>query len=67
MCDIQIHVQCHGQYSEVIVDDRESAELFVEELVGKALQEVFETVIIDGVIIREPLEETNDAGRSDRT
>jgi hypothetical protein len=51
MWDMRIHVQCHGHSTEVIMSDLESTELFVEELVGLLLQEVFDVVVINGVTI----------------
>ena len=49
MWDIRIRIRCYGRYSEIILDDLESAELFLEQLVGLPFKEIFEVVIIDTV------------------
>ncbi|HET9918941.1 MAG TPA: hypothetical protein VFQ30_03795 [Ktedonobacteraceae bacterium] len=64
--NITIRLQCHGHYSEVIMDDLEDAALFLEQLIGLLLQEIFEIVIIDGVVIqRAPFEAIEDTSLPD--
>jgi hypothetical protein len=51
MWNIRIRIRCYGFHSEVILDDLEGAELFLEQLVGLQFQEVLEAVIIDEVTV----------------
>lgn len=51
MCDITIHIQCVGKYSEVLPDRPEETELVVEEVVSQALLEIFDTVLVDAVTV----------------
>lgn len=51
MCIIQVRVQCSDRFSEVFVGDTEHTELTIESIVGTALLEVFDTVLVDDVTI----------------
>lgn len=54
MCTIQICVQCPDKFLEVVPDELENAELAVEDLVSRALVELFGTVLVEDVTIRFP-------------
>ena len=49
MCVIHISVRCSEKFSELLVGDERNAELTVESVIGTALLELFETVVVDGV------------------
>jgi hypothetical protein len=49
MCVIHISVQCSEKFSELLVGDVRDAELTVESIVGTALLELFDTVVVDDV------------------
>ena len=49
MCVIHISVQCSEKFSELLVGDVRDAELTVESIVGTALLEIFDTVVVDDV------------------
>lgn len=51
MWHIRIAIDGHGHHSELIGDDPEIAELFVEQQVGLLLQEIFEMVVIKAVSV----------------
>ncbi len=53
MCKLQIYVQCHDRYFEVLSDEVRSAELAVEEAVGHVLLDLFDegSVEVDDVTI----------------
>ena len=48
---IEIDVRCADQFSEVLPDELEHAELMVEDLVGQILLDLFEEVNVDEVTI----------------
>jgi hypothetical protein len=54
MSKLQIYVLCHDKFFEVLPDDVESAELAVEDAVGRLLLDLFDegTVEVDDVTIR---------------
>jgi hypothetical protein len=47
MCILQIRVQCYARFFEVISDEKEQAEFFVEEVVGHALADLFNEPMVD--------------------
>jgi len=51
MCTIQICVHCPEQESEILFDEVETAELAIEDLISRALLELFGTVYVEGVTI----------------
>ncbi len=51
MCIIHVRVQCSDRFSEVLVGDTEHTELTIESIVGTALLEVFDTVLVDDVTV----------------
>lgn len=51
MCTIQICVHCPEQESEILFDEVETAELAIEDLISRALLELFGTVFVEGVTI----------------
>ena len=62
MCIIHVRVNCSDRFSEVLVDDAEGTELTIESLVGTALLEVFDTVLVENVTVQQS-SERNDGGR----
>ena len=59
MCVIHMRVQCSDTFSEVLVGDVEYTELTIESIVGTALLEVFDTVLVENVTV-QPFPEGND-------
>ena len=51
MCIIHMRVQCSDTFSELLVGDVEHTELTIESIVGTALLEVFDTVLIENVTV----------------
>jgi hypothetical protein len=51
MCIIHVRVQCSDRFSEVLMGDTEHTELTIESIVGTALLEVFDTVLVDNVTV----------------
>jgi hypothetical protein len=49
VCVIHISVRCSDNFSELLVDNVQDAELTVESIVGTALLEVFDMVHVEGV------------------
>ena len=54
MCDIQIKVHCPTSFSEVLPSEPELTELLVEDIIGQALLELFDTVFVENVSISRP-------------
>jgi hypothetical protein len=59
MCIVYIRVQCSDTFSEVFADEAEQTELTIESIVGAALLEVFDTVLVDNVTVHRPQERNN--------
>lgn len=59
MCIVHLRVQCSDTFSELLVDDVEHNELTIESIVGIALLEVFDTVLVENVTVH-PSTERND-------
>lgn len=53
MCTVHLRVQCSDRFSEVIVSDVEQTELTIESIVGTALLEVFDTVLVENVTVHD--------------
>ena len=51
MCTLQMSMQCYNRFFEIALDEREKAELFVEEMVGHVLLDLFGEGIVDDVTI----------------
>ena len=51
MCILHMRVQCSDSFSELLVGDVEHAELAIESIVGIALLEFFETVLVENVTV----------------
>ena len=51
MCIVHVRVQCSDTFSEVLVDDEEYTELTIESIVGTALLEVFDTVLVENITV----------------
>lgn len=51
MCTIHMRVQCSERFSEVLAGDVVDTELAIESIVGTALLEVFETVLVENVTV----------------
>ncbi len=52
MCNLQIYVQCHDKFFEVLPDEVENTELMVEHIVSHVLLDLFGEVTVDDVTIR---------------
>ena len=52
MCILQISMQCYDRFFEIALDERENAELFVEDMVSHVLLDLFGEGIVDDVTIQ---------------
>jgi hypothetical protein len=57
-----MRVQCSDTFSEVLVDDVEHTELTIESIVGTALLEVFDTVLVENVTVHHSRERNDGDG-----
>ena len=62
MCTIHMRVQCSDRFSELLVDDVEHTELTIESILGTALLEVFDAVIVENVTVHSSPERNNEDG-----
>lgn len=62
MCVVHMRVQCSDRFSEMIVDDVEHTELTIESILGTALLEVFDTVLVENVTVHQSLERNDEDG-----
>ena len=62
MCIVHMRVQCSDTFSELLVGDVEYAELAIESIVGIALLEVFDTVLVENVTVHQSSECNNGDG-----
>ena len=53
MCTIHMRVRCSDKYSELFVGDVEYTELTIENIVGIALLEVFDTVQVENITVQK--------------
>ncbi len=51
MCILQIYVQCHDRFFEVLPEEQEGAEATVEDAISQALLDLFGEVSVDDVTI----------------
>ncbi len=65
MCVVHMRVKCSDKFSEVIVDDVEQTELTIESILGTALLEVFDTVLVENVTVHQSLERNDEDGESE--
>jgi len=56
MCVVHVRIQCSDRFSEVIVDDVEQTEMTIESILGTALLEVFDTVLVENVTVQQSSE-----------
>lgn len=52
MCKLQISMQCYDKFFEIAPDEKENAELFVEDMVCHVLLDLFGEGIVDDVTIQ---------------
>ncbi len=62
MCIVHMRVHCSDTFSELLVGDVEYAELTIESIVGIALLEVFDTVLVENVTVHHSSECSNGDG-----
>ena len=60
MCVIHMRVHCSDAFSELLVGDVQHTELTVESVVGTALLEIFDTVLVENVIVQDSGERGED-------
>lgn len=60
MCVIHMRVHCSDAFSELLVGDVQHTELTVESVVGTALLEIFDTVLVENVIVQDSGERGGD-------
>ena len=63
MCVVHMRVQCSERFSEVLVDDLEHTELIIESILGTALLELFDAVVVENVIVNPAPEDDDGCGR----
>ena len=56
MCIVHMRVQCSDRFTELLVDNVEDTELTIESIVGTALLEVFDTVLVENVTVQHSSE-----------
>jgi len=57
-----MRVQCSDRFSEVLVDDVEHTELTIESILGTALLEVFDAVVVENVTVHPSSEDNDEDG-----
>jgi hypothetical protein len=62
MCIVHMRVQCSDRFTELLVDNVEDTELTIESIVGTALLEVFDTVLVENVTVLHSPERNNGDG-----
>ena len=62
MCVVHMRVQCSERFSEVLVDDLEHTELIIESILGTALLELFDAVVVENVIVNPAPEDDDGIG-----
>lgn len=64
MCIVHMRVKCSDRFTELLVDNVEDTELTIESIVGTALLEVFDTVLVENVTVQHsPEREDGDGER----
>jgi len=56
MRTVHLRIRCSEPLSKALAGDVEKAELIIESLVSTALLEVFDTVLVDSVMVQQPEE-----------
>ncbi len=51
MCILQIYVQCHDRFFEVLPEEQEGTEATIEDAISQVLLDLFGEVSVDDVII----------------
>jgi hypothetical protein len=62
MCTIHMRVRCSDRFTELLVDNVEDTELTIESIVGTALLEVFDTVLVENVTVQHSPERNGGDG-----
>jgi hypothetical protein len=62
MCIIHMRVQCSDRFSEVLGDNTEHTELTIESILGTALLEIFDTVLVENVTVLHTTERDDEDG-----
>ena len=62
MCVVHMRVQCSERFSELLVDDVEHTELIIESILGIALLELFDAVVVENVIVNPAPEDDDSIG-----
>jgi hypothetical protein len=62
MCTVNVRVKFSDTFSELFVGDVEYAELIIESIVGIALLELFDTVLVENVTVHHSPECNNGDG-----
>jgi hypothetical protein len=62
MCTVNVRVKFSDTFSELFVGDVEFAELTIESIVGTALLELFDTVLVENVMVHHSPECNNGDG-----
>ncbi len=62
MCIVHVRFECSDTFSEVFVGDVEQTELTIESIVGTALLEVFDTVLVENVTVQHSPERNDGDG-----
>ena len=62
MCVVHMRVQCSERFSELLVDDVEHTELIIESILGTALLELFDAVVVENVIVNPAPEDDDGIG-----
>jgi len=57
-----MRVQCSERFSELLVDDVEHTELIIESILGIALLELFDAVVVENVIVNPAPEDDDGIG-----
>ena len=52
MCILQISMQCYDKFLEIALDEKENAELFVEDMIGHILLNLFGGGIVEDITIQ---------------
>jgi len=59
---VDMRVQCSERFSELLVDDVEHTELIIESILGIALLELFDAVVVENVIVNPAPEDDDGIG-----
>jgi hypothetical protein len=62
MCIVHMRVQCSDRFTELLVDNVEDTELTIESIVGTALLEVFDTVLVENITVQHSPERNDGDG-----